>query len=231
MKTRRRAQRHGSSIVVLLLMSIFGCAIRDGAGPDFRLRNDGSIAGRVEHVGSGGSTRGQVGQVGFPSGSLLVYLEPSEDSLETPAAASEVEIKIGGGRQDPPLVVVPPDQPFHFLNLDPIHHEPFSLDAPNDFRVRMGGREASDPVRLAQNGFVRAFCRLHPAEAFVVIVSPARHVVPVHGDGSFEISNIRSGVYRIRAAGLDVESAAMPVRVSRGEVQKLALKLSPRSAR
>ena len=233
MRTRPRAQIHRLLIAVLILVPIFGCARMDRIGRGIGLRNDGAIAGRVELVRSRGIDHDQGGQPGSASVPVLVYLEPGDASPATPPdfPTSTREIRIGAGRQEPQLVVVPPNEPFQFLNLDPIYHEPFSLDAPNDFRVRIGGHAPSDPIRLPQPGFVRAFCGLHPTETFALIVSPARHVAVVQSDGTFAIEDVRSGSYRIRAAGVDVESAPLPIRVSRGETLKLQLRLSPRATR
>lgn len=233
MRTRQRAQIHRLWIVGLILVPLFGCTGLDRIGREIGLRNDGAIDGRVEIVRPGGPERDRDPQSGSAIGPMLVYLESDDASLATPSnpGTSPSEIRIGAGRQEPQLVVVPPNQPFHFRNLDPIFHEPFSLDAPNDFRVRVGGHESSGPIRLPQSGFVRAFCGLHPAETFALIVSPAQHVAAVRADGSFAIEDVRSGSYRIRAAGVDVESAALPIRVSRGETLKLHLRLSPRAAK
>jgi hypothetical protein len=166
---------------------------------------------------------------------VLVYLEPVEAPPSHDGGALRAvrnrDVRIRAGRQEPGLALVSPDQPFRFHNLDPIHHEPFSLEAPNDFDVRIGGRETSDLVRLPQSGFVRAFCRLHPSETFALIVSPARHVVAVEDDGSFAIANVRPGPYHVRAAGVDRESAAIEVRVVGRETIAVELELSPRSPR
>ncbi len=237
MRTHQRGRLHRRLIVVLLvLFPIFGCARFEPSGRGLGQRKDGAIAGRVELVGSGGAARDSDDRPAAANGPVFVYLEPGDldsrdASLATRPSGSTREIRIAAGRQEPALVLVPPDQPFRFRNLDPIHHEPFSLDAPNDFRVRIGGGEQSDPIQLPQSGFVRAFCGLHPAETFALIVSPARHVVAVGNDGRFAIENVQSGDYRVRAAGVDVESAALPVQVSRGETFEIQLRLAPRGAR
>jgi len=219
-------------VVGLLMLPILGCVGVDRIGRGIGLpAGNGVIVGRVELVGSPGAHRDSEGRRATGNGPVLVYLEPSDISLALLPSASTPEIRIGAGRQEPQLVLVPPNRPFRFLNLDPIHHEPFSLDAPNDFRVRIGGREPSVPIALSQSGFVRAFCGLHPRETFALIVSPARHVMAVGRDGSFAIENVPSGLYRVRAAGVDVESEGLPVRISRGETLKVQLKLSPRGAR
>ena len=232
MRTHHRGKRNRLLIVVLFLLPIFGCAGVDRIGRGSGLRDDGAIAGRVQLVGSsGGAARDSDGRPAAANGPVFVYLEPGDASVATPPSMPTREIRIGAGRQEPALVLVLPNQPFRFLNLDKIHHEPFSLDAPNDFRVRIGGREPSDPIQLPQSGFVRAFCALHPAETFALIVSPAHHVVEVENDGSFVIENVQSGDYRVRAGGVDGESAAMPVRVSREATLKIQLRLAPRGAR
>jgi hypothetical protein len=231
MRSQRRAKRSGPLVIALVLLPIFGCARLDGFGRGLGLGRDGALTGRVELAGSGGAAREADGRKFVANGPVLVYLEPGDASVPILPSLSTREIRIGAGRQEPALVLVPPNKPFRFLNLDAIHHEPFSLHAPNDFRVRIGGRASSDPVQLPQIGFVRAFCGLHPAETFALIVSPARHVVAVGGDGRFAIRNIRSGPYRVRAAGVDVESAPLPVQVSRGETLEIQLKLAPRGAK
>jgi len=229
--THRRRALSRFLIVTALLLPIGGCAgvdrIEGGAG----LLGEGAIAGRVELFGSATSARASDGRPTAVSGLVFVYLEPLDPSHAALSKPSTPEVRIGAGRQDPQLVLVHPNQAFHFLNLDAIHHEAFSLDAPNDFRVRIGGHQPSEPIRLPQSGFIRVFCELHPTETFSLIVSPAEHVVAVGSDGSFAIANVRSGHYRVRAAGVDAESATFPVVVSRGATLKLQLSLSPRAAK
>ncbi len=227
--SRSRNAKRDRLPIVALLLSLFACARVEGPGDRIALPEVGALVGRVDL--SAGDVRDPVGRPAVGRGSVLVYIESSDASLSSPPDGSPLEIQIGSGMQEPQLALVIPNRPFRFINLDPIHHEPFSLDAPNDFRVRIGGREPSAPIQLPHGGFVRVFCGLHPAEMFALIVSPAEHVLAVDDDGSFAIPNVRPGDYRVRAAGVDAESAAVPVRVARGETLRIQLKLSPRGTR
>lgn len=223
------------SAFLLLLLPTFGCAIWEG-GLGARVgASSARLEGRVELVGS---------EQGW-NGPVLVYLEPLEAPLDGhllsalwrlagwSEASSEgtTEVRIRDGRQQPELVLVSPDQPFRFRNLDAIHHELFSVDASNAFEVGIGALGASDPVSLPQAGFVRAFCRLHPSESFALVVSPARRTVAVDRSRRFVLTDIEPGVYHVQATGLEVESAATRIRLVAGETLGVELRLSARSAR
>ncbi|MHA7837407.1 MAG: hypothetical protein ACX98W_08120 [bacterium] len=221
----RRVQRPAGWAGIGLLVSLFGCAawqdLRDGLGRE-RARPPGIVRGRVEPAPSVGAT-----------GPMLVVLEPLRDarSRERDDGLGPREIRIRSGQQEPPIALVSGRQGFRFRNLDPIHHEPFSMDARNAFRVRVEGGALSEPVRLSQGGFVRVFCRLHPTETFALVVSEARRplAAPLAAEGRFSFSGLSSGSYRLRAVGVDAESGPVRIDVPGGETVHVELGLRART--
>ena len=182
----------------------------------------GSISGRIRPAANEDES----------SRETLVHLSAVDHSRARTARSLEsgmVEISIKDGRQRPEIVLVRPDEPLRFVNRDSVHHKLFTADRDNLFEVPLRAGERSEPIRLRSEGFLRGFCRMHPDETFSLLVRAVDFVTRVDPEARFLFEDVPEGRYRIRAASVHGETAALPVQVSRGRRSDLEIPLDPGS--
>lgn len=193
----------------------------------------GTIAGVVEGLGyESEAIRADAEDRGpGAEGTVLVLLE-SIDARPSRRPGNEIQhVVIRDGLQEPEIQLLRPGQSLRIQNLDSIYHELFTVGPRNHFQIRLKGRTQGEVIQLEEIGFVRVYCRLHPRELFAFVVSDALDFVWTTDGARFEIVNVRSGDYRIRAVSLDGESGYSSIRVDPGQRLDLTLQLSPRAKR
>jgi hypothetical protein len=158
-------------------------------------------------------------------GFTLVHLEAIGAQDTDSPITKQARVFIEGGRQQPRIAVVRPEQPLYVTNLDAIYHEIFTVDSDNPFRARLASGAESDPIRLRTPGFVRGYCRLHPHESYAFLITRADHIVSLEDDSNFAIPSVPVGEYRIGATGFDGSSTFTRFLVSRDQTIQLTLHL------
>ena len=119
----------------------------------------GTIAGRVSVQQKGGRPLAQVeGVLVFVDG-IRAHIEPRQVSVE-----------MKGKNFVPHLVAVPVGSTVRFPNLDPIHHNAFSVSGPNRFDLELYKKPQSRAVSFDFPGIVRVFCNIHPQMSAIVLV-------------------------------------------------------------
>ena len=126
-------------------------------------------------------------------GDAVVYLEGQGASL----APARFEITISDKTFSPHVLVVPVGTTVAFPNHDPFDHNVFSVSDSNSFDLGLYGRGEGKSTVFRYPGLVRVFCNVHPRMVALVQVMATHHFAQAGGDGSFTISGVEPGSYKL----------------------------------
>lgn len=126
-------------------------------------------------------------------GDAVVYLEGHGISLPP----ARLEIAISDKTFSPHVLVVPVGSTVAFPNHDPFNHNVFSVSDSNSFDLGLYGRGEGKTTVFRYPGLVRVFCNVHPRMVALVQVMATHHYTQAGGDGSFTITGVEPGSYRL----------------------------------
>jgi plastocyanin len=126
-------------------------------------------------------------------GDAVVYLVGQ--SVALPAA--RFEIAITDKTFAPHVLVVPAGSTVAFPNHDPFDHNVFSVSDSNSFDLGLYGRGEGKTTVFKYPGLVRVFCNVHPRMVALVQVMGTHHFTQAGGDGSFTITGVEPGSYKL----------------------------------
>ena len=126
-------------------------------------------------------------------GDAVVYLEGQGMG----ARIARFEVTISDKVFSPHVLVVPVGSTVAFPNHDPFDHNVFSVSEPNSFDLGLYGRGEGKSITLKNPGLVRVFCNVHPRMAALVQVMATHHYGQPAADGSFTITGVEPGTYRL----------------------------------
>lgn len=126
-------------------------------------------------------------------GDAVVYLVGQGVALP----AARFEIAITDKTFAPHVLVVPVGSTVAFPNHDPFDHNVFSVSDSNSFDLGLYGRGEGKAMVFKYPGLVRVFCNVHPRMVALVQVMGTRHFAQAGGDGSFTISGVEPGSYKL----------------------------------
>lgn len=159
----------------------------------------GSSAGLAPAAAQAGNVSGHITiqeKNNAPSsdlGDAVVYLEGQGVSL----APARFEIAISDKTFSPHVLVVPAGSTVAFPNHDPFDHNVFSVSDSNAFDLGLYGRGEGKATVFRYPGLVRVFCNVHPRMVALVQVMATHHFAQAGGDGSFTISGVEPGSYKL----------------------------------
>lgn len=87
----------------------------------------------------------------------------------------------------------------NFTNKDRINHNVWSLSKPKKFDLGSYPAPESKPVTFDKPGLVKLFCNVHPQMISNVLVLKNKYFTQTKEDGSFSISDVPPGEYKLRA--------------------------------
>src|SRR5512146_1066471 len=126
-------------------------------------------------------------------GDAVVFLE----GLGDPAPPTRFDDTISDKAFAPHVLVVPVGSTVAFPNHDPFDHNVFSVSDSNSFDLGLYGRGEGKTMVFKYPGLVRVFCNVHPRMVALVQVMGTRHFAQAGGDGSFTISGVEPGSYKL----------------------------------
>jgi len=148
-----------------------------------------------------GELRGRV-QLAVPGlsladvGPIVVYLDGGDGA--PPAAAPAAEIRQRNASFSPPFLAVARGGAVSMPNDDAIYHNVFSFSEPNQFDLGLYPSGESRAVSFEHPGVVRIFCSIHESMNGTLFVAPSPWFAVVDPDGSYAITDIPNGRYRLR---------------------------------
>jgi len=159
----------------------------------------GSVAGTAPAAAQAGQVSGRItiqekNNAASPDlGDAVVYLVGHGLAL----APARFEITISDKTFSPHVLVVPAGTTVAFPNHDPFDHNVFSVSDSNSFDLGLYGRGEGKATVFRYPGLVRVFCNVHPRMVALVQVMATHHFAQASGDGSFTISGVEPGTYKL----------------------------------
>src|SRR6266480_2964559 len=126
----------------------------------------------------------------------VIYLE-APAMVATAGKPTTVEIAITDKTYAPHVVVIPVGSTVRFPNHDPFNHNVFSVSEPNTFDLGLYGRGEAKDYTFQHSGLVRVYCNVHPRMVAYVLVMANRYYAQPATDGSFAITDVPAGSYRL----------------------------------
>ena len=161
----------------LALSWCFGATIRG----EITLTNVGHHHGR--HVDASG---------------VVVWLEAAPGDAPLPSGTPvHVQMVQKNKTFVPHVLAVPVGSLVDFPNDDPIFHNAFSNYNGQIFDIGLYPPGSSRSVKFRRAGVVRVFCNIHSFMSAVVVVLSSPFYAESNTGGSFEISNVPKGTYRV----------------------------------
>ena len=154
---------------------------------------------------------------------MVVFLEG-----DLPAAGSPVRAELVQRNQrfEPELLVVPVGSTISFPNADPIFHNVFSLSAAKKFDLGYYPEGHTRTIQFDEAGVVQVYCHLHPNMYAAVVVTPNQWYAHPAGDGSFLLSSVPAGDFRLVVWHMRAGFCRREVHVEAGSRTNVAVAIS-----
>jgi plastocyanin len=130
------------------------------------------------------------------SGNVVVWLTPTTGQF-APAVPTSVRLIQRDKRFSPHVVAVRVGSDVEFPNQDPYFHDVFSIYHGKPFDLGLYESGTSRKVRFSKAGVSYIFCNIHPEMSAAVVAVPTPYFAVTSEDGSFQISHLVKGLYRI----------------------------------
>ena len=172
------------------------------------------------------------GRVTVPAGAIpemIVYLE-STDGSKFPAPP-EVSISQKGAKFTPALLIISAGQTVNFKNDETgksIEHNVFSRSPTQSFDLGLYLPPTDKRVAFNTPGVVRLYCSIHRLMDGVIYICPTPFWAQVDANGSFNITNVPAGNWKIRTwqRNAKFNEAEAPVKTEGAGRANVDLKLS-----
>lgn len=147
----------------------------------------GDIVGRVDLTEKGGKKADDLSDV-------VVYLE----SARAKAAPAKEVVRMKSKTFLPHVIAVAAGTTVEFPNEDPILHNVFSLSG-EGFDLGLYKRPKTGARTFKQAGVYTVYCNIHPQMSALVVVRDNPFFAKAAKDGSYRISGVPAGDYKVRA--------------------------------
>jgi len=179
----------------------------------FAAAQDASVRGTVNVKHRSGNGSG--------SGEVIVWLTPSRPGGPV-APGPMVRLVQKNKRFTPHVLAVTVGTQIEFPNQDPFFHDVFSIYRGKPFDLGLYESGAVRKVQFSQPGVSYIFCNIHPQMNAAVVVLRTPHFAATGDDGSFRISHLPPGQYRLEfwyefAAETELAALSRDLQVASGE--------------
>ena len=164
-----------------------------------------TVSGKVSFV----TKRGQNPTVS----ETLIALEPSSGKPVRKSPAT-FQMMTRGKMLIPHVLAIPVGSTVEFPNDDPISHNLFSLSTSNSFDLGLYRKGAGKSQKFDNPGLVNVYCNVHPNMSSVIQVMATPYYVFADPAGSFAITDVPPGKYRLTAWNEIGGTTDTPVEVS-----------------
>ncbi len=182
-----------------------------------------SITGKVTFV----TKRGQ----NPVAAETLVWVEPVSGRAPH-ATPTAFQVTTRNKTLVPHVLAIPAGSTVSFPNDDPISHNLFSLSSNNAFDLGLYRKGVGKSQRFDSPGVVNVYCNVHPNMSAVIHVMTTPYFAFADGNGSFTVTNVPPGKYRLVAWNEQGGQSEAPVEISgSGNPPAIALTLDSRNYR
>jgi hypothetical protein len=165
-------------VLVVILLCVVGCL----AAQDVTFRGRVDVVHRSKHKSG--------------SSDVVVWLTPTQH-VEPPPPAPLARLVQKDKRFTPHVVALRVGSEIEFPNQDPFFHDVFSIYRGKPFDLGLYESGQSRKVRFSQPGVSYIFCNIHPEMSAAVVAVPTPYFAVTAGDGSFQISHLTPGRYKM----------------------------------
>jgi plastocyanin len=130
------------------------------------------------------------------SGDVVIWLTNTH-TKETVSPGPTVRLLQKDKQFTPHMLAVTAGTAIEFPNRDPFFHDVFSIYHGKPFDLGLYESGAVRKVRFSEPGVSYIFCNIHPEMSAVVVAMATPHFTVSARDGSFQISQIPPGRYRL----------------------------------
>ena len=152
--------------------------------------NAATVSGKVSFI----SKRGQNPTIS----ETLVWLEPAGGRIIRKSPAT-FQMMTRGKILIPHVLAVPAGSTVQFPNDDPISHNLFSLSSANAFDLGLYRKGAGKSQKFENPGLVNVYCNVHPNMSAVIHVMSTPYYVFADPAGSYAVTDVPPGKYRLVA--------------------------------
>jgi plastocyanin len=142
------------------------------------------------------------GRLLLPSGGVpkqgVVYLEGTAGAGSS-SPRDKVVLSQRGGRFSPDFLVIIAGQAVAFSNDDRLTHSIFSVSSAKSFDLGHALPGEARTLTFERPGVVELFCNIHQTEQATIVVVPSAAYALLTADGSYQLSSIPAGRYRLVA--------------------------------
>ena len=130
------------------------------------------------------------------SSDVVVWLTPVGAGISS-IAAPPARLVQKEKRFSPHVIAVRVGTEIEFPNQDPFFHDVFSIYRGKPFDLGLYESGTTRKVRFSQVGVSYIFCNIHPEMSAAVVAVPTPYFALTNGDGTFQISHLQPGHYKI----------------------------------
>lgn len=149
----------------------------------------------------------------------VVWLEPLDTAGKSAVGPGEYVMATRNKAILPHVMVVPVGSTIAFPNEDAITHNLFSVSKPNEFDLGLYKRGTSQSHKFDKPGIVNVYCNVHPEMSAVIHVVSSPYYVAADRQGTFRLTNVAEGRYRLVAWNEVGGTVSSEIEVGRQGVQ------------
>lgn len=144
----------------------------------------------------------------------VIYIEEvPEGSLPAPPS-TPLKLSQRGARFSPAVMPLFKGTAVDFTNDDWVTHNVFSKSKVKPFDLGLYGKEQSKVLKFEEPGRVDIFCAIHPRMSAVLLVLQNPYFTKPAEDGSFTLTNVPAGEWKLRVYRPGDERGPLPVKVT-----------------
>jgi plastocyanin len=144
---------------------------------------------------------GQVGEIAPPDPPLaVVYLEGHFPAVEVNSKLATNQVLQLGMQFRPALLPIQVGTAVAFPNGDDFYHNVFSYSKPKRFDLGRYRKEDRPPIQVFDKaGVVKLYCEIHQHMRGIILVLDTPYFTRTQTDGTYELRNLPSGNYVLKA--------------------------------
>lgn len=177
----------------------------------------GRVTGRVVIAGRGTKT--------YSPADVIVTLTPINAKLNVKAKNMQHKIVTRNKTYNPAVMTILKGDTLNFQNRDQIKHNVFSSSKDNIFDLGTYGKGRNRSITMNTPGIVKVYCNIHAEMATFVMVAENELNAITDKSGTFAISNVPPGEYKLSLWHIR-GSLERTIVVSSDDTKALALTLS-----
>lgn len=155
---------------------------------------------------------------------ILVYVEDAKGSFKPPRKRPEMNhLNL---QFVPARLAVLKGATVDFPNSDPVFHSGFSISDSNPFDLGIYGRGNEKFVYFKNKGVVEIFCHIHSHMHAFILVLENPYFTTTDKEGRFNIPDVPSGDYRVKAWVSPSVSSSKKISIKEGKTASINFTLS-----